>query len=142
MRYFRVAIMEYKISRTGIVTNRYNKELKPSTNPNGYYQLGLCKNGVSYTVNIHRLLAEAYIPNPENKPEVNHIDKDRKNNSINNLEWVTHAENLQHSAKLDKSKVQAIRNACAAGYKQKDIAKDFNISTSHVSNIYNKRNWK
>lgn len=59
----------------------------------GYYQVCLDRK----TRQIHRLVAEAFIDNPENKPVVNHIDYDRKNNNVNNLEWVTYKENSYHS---------------------------------------------
>ena len=59
----------------------------------GYYQVCLDRK----TRQIHRLVAEAFIDNPENKPVVNHIDYNRKNNNVNNLEWVTQKENLHHS---------------------------------------------
>lgn len=59
----------------------------------GYYQVRLDRK----TRLIHRLVAEAFIDNPENKPVVNHIDYNRKNNNVNNLEWVTQKENLHHS---------------------------------------------
>jgi len=58
----------------------------------------LDKDGVSKDVLIHRLIATAFIPNPENKPEVNHIDGDPSNNAISNLEWCTHQENMTHAA--------------------------------------------
>jgi len=61
----------------------------------GYYQVKL--NGKKYY--LHRLLAQAFIPNPENKPFVDHIDGDRKNNALSNLRWCTHAENMRNRKK-------------------------------------------
>lgn len=63
-----------------------------------YIKASLSFNGVSYTRLMHRLVAEAFIPNPENKSMVNHIDFDGTNNDVSNLEWVTHSENMKHSA--------------------------------------------
>lgn len=63
----------------------------------GYPYLGLCDNGVHKTCYVHRLVAEAFIPNPLNKEEVNHKDGDKANNDVSNLEWVTHQENIQHA---------------------------------------------
>ena len=63
----------------------------------GYLHVGLTINKKVKQMRVHRLVAEAFIPNPENKPYVNHIDGDRKNNHITNLEWVTPAENAQHA---------------------------------------------
>lgn len=85
---------------------------------NGYVSVLFSKNtresGVSIRqrkhVLIHRLVAEAFIPNPENKPQVNHIDRNKKNNNVNNLEWVTEFENQRHwrdkfdNPPIDKSK--------------------------------------
>lgn len=63
----------------------------------GYPSIGLFKNGKGEILYVHRIVAEAFIPNPENKPEVNHKDANRTNNNVENLEWVTHLENMQHS---------------------------------------------
>lgn len=60
-----------------------------------YYQVFICKDGVSKGYLIHRLVAEAFIPNPENKPEVNHKDRNPANNCVSNLEWVTKLENIR-----------------------------------------------
>ena len=62
-----------------------------------YLQVGLYKNGVIKKKKVHRLVATAFIPNPENKPQVNHIDGNTKNNNIDNLEWTTAQENVKHS---------------------------------------------
>ena len=69
--------------------------LKTSNSSTGYVHVQLYKNGKSQTVNVHRLVANAFVENPFNKPEVNHIDSNRSNNHAYNLEWVTHSENLK-----------------------------------------------
>jgi len=65
-----------------------------------YLRVTLCKDGNSELVYVHRLVAEAYIPNPENKPMVNHIDGNKQNNNVGNLEWVTGYENRLHAFEL------------------------------------------
>jgi len=64
-----------------------------------YYAVCLCKNNYKQRKHIHRLVAEAFIKNPENKPQVNHIDGNKLNNNLDNLEWVTISENVIHSYK-------------------------------------------
>lgn len=66
-------------------------------NNDGYVEIRLSKGGNTKTCFIHVLLAQVFIVNPENKPEVNHIDGIKTNNTLSNLEWVTHAENMQHA---------------------------------------------
>lgn len=67
----------------------------------GYKYILLCKNGKQDTVRIHRLVAQYFISNPQNKPQVNHIDANKKNNHISNLEWATALENTRHAYKLN-----------------------------------------
>ncbi|HEP1471222.1 TPA: HNH endonuclease, partial [Streptococcus pyogenes] len=85
----------YSINENGVVRNDITGRIKkPFTNKrNGYLIVDLYKDNKSEKVPIHRLVAEAFIPNLENKATVDHIDGDRKNNSINNLRWATYSEN-------------------------------------------------
>lgn len=78
---------------------RVTEKLRKSfLNGNGYPMVSLAKGSI-VNVFVHRLLAEAFIPNPENKPQVNHKDSNKTNYSIENLEWVTNKENAQHHAR-------------------------------------------
>lgn len=85
----------YSINEKGQVRNDKTNHIKSSfLNPkNSYLIVDLYQNNKSKKVPIHRLLAETFIPNPENKPTVDHIDGNRKNNVISNLRWATYSEN-------------------------------------------------
>ena len=78
------------------------KELKPRKNNYGYYYLNLFKNGKRITKTIHRLVAQAFINNPDNKTDVNHIDENKTNNHVSNLEWVSHKENCNHGTRNER----------------------------------------
>lgn len=94
----------YTISDTGIVTNEdTNKVLKPKMNY-GYLLVTLSKKGRCKTFRVHRLVAEAFIPNPDNLPVIDHIDTDRTNNNISNLRWCTAKENIANPITRDKMK--------------------------------------
>jgi len=87
----------YKVSDEGNVFSiKRNKNLQAGTQVNGYLFVNLSKNGKVKTHRVHRLVAEAFIVNPLSKSDVNHIDSDRKNNMLSNLEWVSRSENLKH----------------------------------------------
>lgn len=94
---------DYYIFKDGrIFSYRSMKFIKPHIARNGY--INICLHGMSSQKNfsIHRLIAQAFIPNPENKPEVNHIDGNRSNNKISNLEWCTRSENGLHAYAVNK----------------------------------------
>ena len=84
--------------------------LKPVRNRNGYFKVDLSINGVRKGKYIHRLVTKAFIPNPENHPEVNHIDEDKANNNVENLEWCTSRYNTNHGTLIERisKKVRAI----------------------------------
>ena len=89
---------KYQISNIGRIKNKINNRLlRPRVGTYGYYKVNLYKNKKVKTIEIHRLVAEAFIENPESKSEVNHIDGNKLNNNITNLEWVTHKENINNA---------------------------------------------
>ena len=88
----------YLCSTTGKVKSiKSNKILKGCISSRGYVEYCFSKNGIRYLVFGHRLVAETFIPNPKKKKQVNHIDGNRTNNNIENLEWVTARENVIHA---------------------------------------------
>lgn len=95
---------DYLISNEGIVYNiSSNKICSPSINPKGYYYIGLNKNKEYKTYLLHQLIAQAFIPNPENKPTVDHINRIRTDNRIENLRWATQQEqgsNMSSNVKI------------------------------------------
>ena len=90
----------YEIDETGKVINLATKnQLKGSISEHGYLYYRLSKDGKKKKYYAHRLVAEAFIPNPNGLPVVNHIDGNKLNNNIENLEWVSYSENTQHAHK-------------------------------------------
>ena len=86
----------YSISTDGVLINKQGRK-KALQDKDGYLQVQLYKNGIRSHKRVHRLVAEAFIPNPNNKPEVNHKDGNKHNNSVDNLEWVDKSENMKHA---------------------------------------------
>lgn len=94
---------DYTVSELGIITNiKTGKVLTGSITPKGYVRVTLRVNNKPKTVKVHRLVAETFIPNPENKPTVNHIDEDKTNNVASNLEWATMKEQNNHGTRTER----------------------------------------
>lgn len=142
----------YDVSSCGLVTNiKTGRQLAPELTQNGYYRVTLCSGGKKKRFLLHRLVAILHIPNPSAKPCVNHIDGDKSNNCVSNLEWCTHSENEAHSynalGKTVPSSVdhynakltdEQCRNAVLlrrSGYSCRKIAAILRVSHQHVSEI-------
>ena len=93
----------YEVSNTGKVRSLnylghgITRELAIAKDQKGYLRTRIYRNGQRVTIKVHREVAKAFIPNPEQKPEVNHIDGNKENNRVDNLEWATASENVQHA---------------------------------------------
>ena len=89
----------YRVYTTGDVYSvKRGKFLKTGNNAYGYPQVNLCKEGKQLTRTVHRLVALAFIPNPEGLPCVDHIDNNRENNDVKNLRWASYATNARNSS--------------------------------------------
>ena len=96
----------YRVTTNGEVFNQDGCKLKPDTTNKGYHRVSLSNDNVSHKrLSVHRLVAEAFIPNPNHLPQVNHINQDKTDNRVENLEWCTPLENLNHSAVIEKASV-------------------------------------
>lgn len=97
---------KYQISNLGRVKSLQNKNshklLKICTDTSQYSYVCLSLHGKVKNHRVHRLVAKAFIPNPENKPQVNHKDEDKTNNCVGNLEWVTAKENCNHGTRIQR----------------------------------------
>ena len=96
----------YQISKSGVIRNKNTKKiLKPFVNNNGYLRINLIKDGIKYKKLVHVLVAEAFIDNPLNFSEIDHINNNRKDNRAINLKWTTHSDNIKkvwHTGKFKK----------------------------------------
>lgn len=133
--WLKIPELPYEISNLGNVKRssdasykHKNKEyVKPYLNNKGYMCINLYKNSKVHKFQIHRLVAIAFIPNPNNLPEVNHIDGNPLNVKINNLEWCTHKYNIQHAWDNNLFKN---RHACASVKRQNSTSKYHGVSWS------------
>lgn len=115
---------DYTIDENGnVFSKRKNKYLKQTINKYGYCKVTLQKNKYKKIYSVHRLVAEAFIPNPENKPQINHIDGNKQNNNITNLEWCTGKYNMNEAVRIglfdNVKKIQhdnAIKNNLGRNY--------------------------
>ena len=94
----------YEVSNLGKVRNiKSGRIIKPSLNKNGYLRLWLCENNKKKYLYLHRIIATAFIDNSEEKPCVNHIDENKTNNDLSNLEWCTERENAIHGTRTKRA---------------------------------------
>ena len=139
----------YEISSDGRVRRvGENKVRKISIGKRGYPVLSLRKDGKTYVRTLHRLLADAFIPNPNNLPEINHIDGNKTNFSLSNLEWCTRKHNDNHARRTglhksdgDKAVVQySLSGVPIAEYKSaSEAARKTGASRSAIANVCNRR---
>ena len=118
----------YEISSLGRVRNKETKHILKTQGKHGYRRINLTDgSGKSKNCSVHRMVAMAFIDNPENKPQVNHIDGDHANNCVDNLEWVTAEENFLHAVKNDlyAKGVQYAKEHGAGRYNRKDRPKAY-----------------
>lgn len=96
----------YKISNYGNIKSYHKKEklLKLNTDKNGYVIVALSKNGKKHYFKLHRLVAQTFIDNPNNYPQINHKDENKRNNNVNNLEWCTSKYNNNYGTRINKVK--------------------------------------
>lgn len=131
--------------------------MKPSLTKSGYFNFVLRENGKKFNYRLNRMVADAFIPNINNKPYVNHKNGNKTNNEVENLEWVTGSENTKHAynnklithfRKLSKEDVEKIRKIYVFNSKEYSIpklSKMFNCSKTSIWNVINNKgsyeNW-
>lgn len=157
----------YQVSNLGRVKslpkNRNSLEkgemfLKPYINKKGYFHVRLYKNTLSHDFLVHRLVGTHFIPNPDNKLQINHLINDKSNNRCSNLEWCTGTENVRHAwatgintprkgvlngmAKLNDEKVILIKEQYkAGGTTYRKLAKEYSVDYALIQRIMAGRSW-
>ena len=101
------------------------KVLSPEKNTRGYLSVVLSYNGKHKTITVHRLVAQAFLPNPDNLPEINHKDEDKTNNNVTNLEWCDHKYNVNYGTRNIRAKETAIKNGYWTGLSRKESMKKY-----------------
>ena len=150
--------MTYRVSNYGEVQGSRGK-LTPRLDKDGYLVITVGNAKGGKTAKVHRLVAQLFIPNPNNLPEVNHKDRNRANPTMDNLEWTTHKENVSHSAKrgayaeiqlgsvnnrarLSEDDVIDIRRLFDNGImSQKELSVAYNVGWSTIHNIVFRLTW-
>ena len=146
----------YRIYNTGRIYSEYSKKfLKRFDDNSGYLQVTLFSgnNRVRKTIKVHILVARAFIPNPYNLPEVNHINCNKYDNRVSNLEWVSKHDNMLHASKysyknreslfsVNTDKVKLIPSLLEYGFSIKLIATLYKVGHVTIRNIIQGKTWK
>jgi DNA-binding transcriptional regulator YiaG len=152
-------VEDYFATEDGRVwSNKTHRYISQRISPAGYCHVNLSIGGKCKTFAVHRLIASVYIPNPLNLPVINHLDGNKENNSINNLEWCSHKDNVQHAEKTGLthhakgkrckhghfviSDILKIRELYKQGLSQYKIASMYNVSRSAIQQILNYSTYK
>lgn len=128
---------------------------KPHINTSGYLHVRLNCNGKDHSVSIHVLLAQCFIPNYDNLPAVNHIDGNKLNNSLSNLEWCSHSHNMKHAydkglklpmagEKNCKAKLtnEMVKEIIISKEKRRTLSDKYAVSLSTIDSIKRRTTWK
>lgn len=148
-------IPRYEVSSIGNIRHVGGKNLTLTKNiKDGYFQVGIWQDKKVKTLRVHRIVAQTFIKNLKRKPWINHIDNNRCNNSVSNLEWCTPQENVDHcvkqgrnrwgieKGKLTFSKAAEIREMKKGGVTQREIGKIFSVDESLISKVIKGKIWK
>lgn len=145
--------LPFEVNKEGVVRNKVTKHVYTKyLEKNGYYRVSTRDSlGNPIKQSVHRLMALAFIPNPENKPQVNHINGVKSDYSLENLEWVTESENQQHavdtglrevivgeewhSSTITDQQVHHICQLMQEGYRNSDISKITGVSPTKIKDI-------
>jgi len=133
----------YRVNEDGSVLNlKSGKFLKQYIDKYGYKRVNVCIDGKKTNKRVHRLVAEIFIQNPKNKPELSHKDGCKTNNNVNNLVWLTTKENRNHAVLngLRKhKKYEVFKNYKSLGIfnSSKLVTEEFKLSQSSISNVAN-----
>lgn len=146
-----------RIKRIMSRKNASNKIINYNICPKGYHKVCLTTNGKNKTFTVHRLIIGAFIPNPENKPFVNHIDGNKLNNNIENLEWCTQKENIEHAWKTGLAKAKKGEECYQSVLMEKDVLEirkigrsqtlmqlslNYKVNIATISKILLRQRWK
>lgn len=156
----RIKTLEKTLTQKNGVSRTVREKIMSLISDKGYNTIRLCSNYKTKYSGVHRWVAKAFIPNPENKPCVNHINGIKTDNRVENLEWCTYSENEKHSinvlgkqrlvgeksssAKLTKQNVLAIRrlHRMNPGYDRKVVADKFGMHPNSLNDITRRKSWK